>query len=846
MGVEMSINYLSTLGSLERSGDYLFLPMLSSKRLVLKSAFFCALLLSVIMSVDTLKAGAVAGYNLSSGNSIFNRASSSQQTPVTPSERPQTTAILQALAKRSTQQKSEELRGTVDEAKDPLVQFCTSDIEQAVLQDADLVRDVALALNKNADFLTNLRAVRNALITQWEAWFNTENKTDSYAALLAAYEKELKKRKIVASDEVAAFARRTLLADYGNTDFTAQMIQSIRGSAYHSLLFFVIGYSPWETTNTAREVNGIRLTDHATLQRLFAEMVVAYRREYDAVFATACISTGLTFSRENKTQNDFFKESMKNEFLGASAQAEKPEFTQQLNTILATARAYAHKEAAAFMNEKLAKVTQLLTLFSARLEVARVADATFAYPIEQKALQAKLVDSAVLSILLGLAYRVSQQLLLHQEYIINSQQIQSFFVQEYQGQHRLNHISAEVLAGERFIKTTDDAEKKKRKAFEARCAVLFGDIDFLLQGAFEPDLQNALAEYDVARGATLYKKLMVVTCQRNGSQWGIVNEERRPSMLRASIAALKQLQSDMWAYMQTLGLQAADAQEMNTTYARLVTALDWKEAERAAFTTQSAVFFSAASRAKRGRVHCSREVYQALYKFFWLCIGARLLREVVLSTQAAGLTKSDEVEAAAVESVLAQQAQELARQKQSEATEDDGSLGGALVQAHKKLTSFGATMGSRVEQLKGNALRYASGQSDMRSVNTDILHSLDDSAQLLSGMQESIKAVFTKSDQASDRLVGSIKASLILVDRCIELCSKQMKTLRAGFFKFYTKVNSHPSIGSLMRKFIGGSIKGLLTDVNRDNEVPLARIKQALADMQLVLQGKKRSTELQI
>jgi|GEM_PF-4836946 len=805
-------------------------------------AWFVRILCSISLLISTSAWGAVAGYDLGVGNSLLNRVATSKPVFVQPVEKPQASSIFNALVKRPAQAKTEDFSGAVSEGRDPLAFFCSQDVNEQVLQDADLVRDVTLALGKNQDFLTTLLVVRKTLIPQWKEWFSTEKKEEQYAALLAAYEKELKKRGVVKSDSVHTFAMHTVLADYGNKEFTPQMLQAIRGSAYHSLLFFVLGYGDWDQA-IAREVNGIKLTDPATVQRMLADMIVAYRREYDAVFATACISTGLTFSRESEKKEDFFKESMENEFLGNEPKSY--DWIEQWNAIMSAARAYAHKEAAAFINSKLSKITQLLTLFSARLEVVRVSDAMFAYPTAARASQGKLADASVQSILLGLAYRVSRQLLMNHEYIINSEQMQSFFVQEYQGQQRLGHISGEVLAGERFLKTSDDVEKKQRKSFEARCAVLFGDVDFLLQGAFDGVLQAALEKYDVAGGAELYKKLMVVACQRNGVLWEIVEGERKSRMLLSSAAALKKLQHDIWAYLKTLGLDAGTHTSMQELYANLIDSLRWTNSERSAFTTQSPVFFSATSRVKRGRVKCSAEDYQSLYKLFWLCVGVRLLGDVVRGDQSERATHQ-EVDQTALGTVLERQQAELAKHTPREDALDDASLTGALTQAQKKLASFGATMSGRVEQLKGNALRYASGQSDMRSVNTDILRSLDDSSQLLDGMQSSVKAVFNTSDQASDRFVGSVKASLILVDRCIELCSKQMKTIRAGFLKFYTKVNSYPSIGNVMRKLIGGGIKSMLTEVNRDNEVPLARIKQALVDMQLVLQGKKHSKDLHI
>jgi hypothetical protein len=72
-----------------------------------------------------------------------------------------------------------------------------------------------------------------------------------------------------------------------------------------------------------------------------------------------------------------------------------------------------------------------------------------------------------------------------------------------------------------------------------------------------------------------------------------------------------------------------------------------------------------------------------------------------------------------------------------------------------------------------------------------------------------------------------------------------MEKLRSMFSSVASWTNN-PLMGAAMRKVIGGKLKKMLTEVNRDNEVPLARIKQALADMQLVLQGKKRSIDLQI
>jgi hypothetical protein len=804
-------------------------------------ARFLGVLCCVGLLISTSAEGAVAGYDLGVGNTLLNRVAPSKPVLVQPVERPQTSSIFNALAKRPAQAKTEDFSGAVSEGRDPLALFCNQQVDEKALQDADLVRDVTLALGTNGDFLKTLLEVRSTLISQWEEWFSTEKKEEKYAALLAAYEKELKKRGTVKSDSVHTFAMHTVLADYGNREFPSQMLQALRGSAYHSLLFFVLGYTEWGTA-IAREVNGIKLTDPATRQRILADMIVAYRREYDAVFATACISTGLTFSRESKEKEDFFKSSMKNEFLGHTP--EQKDLSEQWNAIMSAARAYAHKEAAAFINAKLSKVTQLLTLFSARLEVVRVSDAMFAYPTSARASQGKLADASVQSVLLGLAYRVSQQLLMNHEYIINSQQMQSFFVQEYQGQQRLGHISGDVLAGERFLKTSDELEKKQRQSFEARCAVLFGDIDFLLQGAFDGVLQAALQEYDVAGGSELYKKLMVVTCQRNGGLWDIVEGERKSRMLLSSAVALKKLQHTIWAYLKTLGLEAGTPVRMQELYVELIESLRWTNAERSAFTTQSAVFFSATSRAKRGRVKCSPEVYQSLYKLFWLCVGVRLLGDVVRGDQSERVAH-EEVDQAALQQVLERQQTELKKQTPHEDGINDDSLSGALTQAQKKLASFGSTMGGRVEQLKGNALRYASGKSGMRSLNTDILNSLNDSSQLLDGMQTSIKAVFDKSDQASDRFVGSIKASLILVDRCVELCSKQMEKLRSMFSSVASWTNN-PLMGAAMRKVIGGKLKKMLTEVNRDNEVPLARIKQALADMQLVLQGKKRSIDLQI
>ncbi|MEI7580618.1 MAG: hypothetical protein WCJ17_02360 [bacterium] len=811
-------------------------------------ARFLGVLCCVSLLISTSASGAVAGYDLSGGNSVFNRAASfnrgASNTPVLvqPVERPQTSSIFNALAKRPAQAKTEDFSGAVSEGRDPLALFCNQQVDEQILQDADLVRDVTLALGKNDDFLNTLLAVRSTLTSQWEEWFSTEKKEEQYAALLAAYEKELKKRGTIKSDSVHTFAKHTVLADYGNREFPVQMLQAMRTNAYYSLLFFVLGYTEWDT-DIAREVNGIKLTDPATVQRMLADMIVAYRREYDAVFATACISTGLTFSRESKEKEEFFKSSMKNEFLGTTA-PKQDNLSEQWNAIMSAARAYAHKEAAAFINAKLLKVTQLLTLFSARLEVVRVSDAMFEYPTPARASQGKLANASVQSILLGLAYRISQQLLMNNEYIINSQQMQSFFVQEYQGQQRLGHISGEVLTGERFLKTSDEVEKKQRKSFEARCAVLFGDIDFLLQGAFDGALQEALQGFDVARGAELYKKLMGVTCQRNGALWGIVEGERKSRMLLSSAVALKKLQHDIWAYLKTINLDAGSSGEMNQVYQDQIDLLIWTNAERSAFTTQSAVFFSTSSRAKRGRVNCSPLVYQALYRLFWLCVGVRLLGDVVRGDQSERVAH-EEVDQVALQQVLERQQTELKKQTPHEDGINDDSLSGALMQAQKKLVSFGDTMGGRVEQLKGNALRYASGKSGMRSLNTDILNSFNDSSQLLDGMQTSIKAVFDKSDQASDRFVGSIKASLILVDRCVELCSKQMAKLRSMFASIASWTNNQ-LMSAAMRAVIGGKLKKMLTEVNRDNEVPLARIKQALVDLQLVLQGKKRSTDLQI
>jgi hypothetical protein len=795
-------------------------------------------LLASAMSV--FSDAATVEYDLGAGNPLFNRAVRPLAAPVVSSEKKEQSAVFQQLSQRSPVAIVDDLRTIVIEEKDPLVQFCAMEMTEYTLRDADLMRDVTLALSKNSDLLAKIVQVRQSIMQQWEQWFDAEKKEEMYAALLTAYEKELKKQKIVSADSAAEFARRTVLADYRNADFVGQMLQSIRGSAYYSLLFFVLGY-PITGEQIAREVNGVALNDQSTRQRMLADMIVAYRREYDAIFATACISSGLTFVRESEAKAKFFKTCMRNEYSNTSAVAS--DLSPRFDAILSAARAYAHKEAASFMNAKCAKITQLLTLFAARLEVVRVSDSLFTYPTADQASREKLSEGSLQSILLGLAYRVSQQLLMRHEYIITSQQIQSFFVQEYQGQHRLQHISTDVLKGERFLKSSQEFEKAQRKSFEARCAVLFGDIDFLLQGAFDADVQSALVEYDIAQGAELYKKLMIAACQKNAARWRIVTSERQNRMLQMSTGMIKKLQQDVWAYLQTLGIIMTDEKGLPEQYKECIESLQWQEGQRASFTTQAPLFFSSLSRSKKGRVTGSPERYQALYKFFWLCVGGRLLADVAIAGQSSAQGESE-----VNQDVLASQVQELSQRvsEQTFTTPEDESLAGALTQAQKKLSSFGATMSSRVEQLKGNALRYASGQSGMKGVNTDILYSLKDSTQMLTGMQESVRSIFEKSTQASDRLIGSIKASLILVDRCVDLCSKQMTSLEKGFQKFYDKVNKYPSIGTMIRRFVGGSIKSMLTDVNRDNEVPLARIKQALADMQLVLQGKKRSTELQI
>ncbi len=790
---------------------------------------------------------ATAAYDLGTGNTLFNRVIKPLAAPVVSSEKKEPSAVFQQLAQRPPVAIVDDLRTIVIEEKDPLVQFCAMQADAYALRDADLMRDVTLALRKDSGLFAKIVQVRQSIMQQWEQWFDAEKKEETYAALLAAYEKELKKQKIVSSDSAAEFARRTVLADYRNAEFVDQMLQSIRGSAYYSLLFFVLGYPITDGEKIAREVNGVALNDQSTRQRMLADMIVAYRREYDAIFATACISSGLTFVRESEANAKFFKTCMRNEYSNTSAVASDlssaDELSPRFDAILSAARAYAHKEAASFMNAKCAKITQLLTLFAARLEVVRVSDSLFTYPTADQASREKLSEGSLQSILLGLAYRVSQQLLMRHEYIITSQQIQSFFVQEYQGQHRLQHISTDVLKGERFLKSSQEVEKAQRKSFEARCAVLFGDIDFLLQGAFDADVQSALVEYDIAQGAELYKKLMIAACQKNAARWQIVTSERQNRMLQMSTGMIQKLQQEVWAYLQTLGIIMSDTEGLPDQYKACIESLQWQEGQRASFTTQAPLFFSSLSRSKKGRVTGSPGRYQALYKFFWLCVGGRLLADVALAGQSS-VQGDGEVD----QKVLASQVQELSQRvsEQISAAPEDDSLAGALTQAQKKLSSFGATMSSRVEQLKGNALRYASGQSGMKGVNTDILYSLQDSTQMLKGMQESVRSIFDKSTQASDRLIGSIKASLILVDRCVDLCSKQMTSLEKGFQKFYDKVNKYPSIGTMIRRFVGGSIKSMLTEVNRDNEVPLARIKQALADMQLVLQGKKSSTELKI
>lgn len=733
---------------------------------------------------------------------------------------------------------SESAMPIVAEWEDPLKILCDGSLDKWKVKDSLLASELAYVFMDDGH-MEAFKQVRRASLAAWTALKKTKGKEEVFTTLLlSAVQKALRDKKINKNPS-ESFARWVMQFDLSvaRADFVKIMLKitDIK-SPYGVLLLSVLGYRSFDELN-ARNVNGVDLSDINALHRFFAEMVIAYRNEYDIQYQVARELRIALYAREHTLTDAQLFELEKAEYLGMAIPTDKmtgSSFNENdWHQELVAARYKAHQLALEFVQKKLTKIGSALLLFHARLESVRVPDKVFEYPSGNQALSVWLYDSHVYSILVGIVYRLAERFFRGKAEILDLTDMQSIMSREYRGQMLCKHIPLGVPGGEFDAKGAMPSasstlfERERRRSFEARLGILSGDIDFLDYASLAPNIQKAVSSFRVSDGIVLYKKIAGYCSYINGVAWGILPQRNK----KAVVGALTKEIGVVRGYLGLLGIKSGTRSEVATSYKSIMDQIAaWTPHKAFAFNTSFSLV--GGSRSATTKVICSEGVYQNLYKLLWLCIYCRLLaievnqrqEETVKKVQGATVV-TEAVDLFDENGVLRAgiKATEMAAPKAST----------PLANVGEQLANFGKVFARHSQQITDKLTI----KNDLDGAIDETINALGTTGDLTRQIQKSMLVAYQESDRSYGKLLLSFKALTVYTHWMTEYAnskiSSMQKAIRTLFDKAWVKV-LRAVAGSKIEK----ALRDLIVEVSEVDRQLLLKIKMAQKDLEDTLNGK--------
>ncbi|MDQ5940504.1 MAG: hypothetical protein QG632_230 [Candidatus Dependentiae bacterium] len=732
------------------------------------------------------------------------------------------------------------------EWKNPLEVLAALPVDKWDLKDSLLALETSFALMSES-VVKKIQHLRKETRALWLEWKKADAKSAPFTNLTKQIQKLADKPDMFpgANDEVAEWI---ILADIGadGAEYLQALLKLTKHVSYNYLLMSVLG-APSFDTKEARVINGASLSDMQCRNRFFAILAAFYRREYDERVQAARDYQTLVYGKRftvGQTDLLLLEES---EYLSG----EVPEIVKlnagfnpaEWREVARASRVRAHEETYSVAQKKLDNIGNVLFLFQARLESVRVPDNFFQYPDAIQASSAALYDTHILSILVGVLYRLGERMCRGKKAsFMDYADMQAVLAQEYKGQRLLRHIMLDVPVGEKDSRgsmpgpSSKPFEVDRRRSFEARLALLLGDIDFFESKSLAPVVKEAIGKLSgVMAASKLYKTIMLQNCYINGLAWGMIpprNKEKVLGKLQEGVAVVR-------GNLEKLGLSVENQEAVAKSYRQLLNVINtWSP--HTAFTYKSVFGLTNAGRRRIAQVKCSPQIYQALYKLLWLYIWARLQVVVSLQNQER-LVKKTAAEVSLRESDIVFDEKGMLRTDIGPAQEKQAREPGAL----QKIRDTVATLSYRGQQ-GANKLRT---KGDIDGGFDEALNGLSDMANLIEDLKPASVDLFKQSDKVANRFSATTKALVAYTHRLSDFAIKKIGKIQKGIRDFagsakvklavfLTKI---PGLKTAFRKLMND----FLSTVKEGDDAQEERyMKEALIDVQRAMSGELDASKI--
>ncbi len=732
------------------------------------------------------------------------------------------------------------------EWKNPLEVLAALPVDKWDLKDSLLALETSFALMTES-VVKKIQQLRKETRTLWLEWKKADAKSAPFTNLTKQIQKLADKPDMFpgANEELAEWIVR---ADIGadGAEYLQALLKLTKHVSYNYLLMSVLG-APSFDTKEARVINGASLSDLQCRNRFFALLAAFYRQEYDERFQAARDYQALVYGKRFTIGHTDLMLLEEAEYLGA----EVPEVVKlnagfnpaEWREVAKASRVRAHEETYSVVQKKLDNIGNALFLFQARLEAVRVPDNFFQYPDAMQASSAALYDTHILSILVGVLYRLGERMCRGKKSLfMNYADMQTVIAQEYKGQRLLRHIMLDVPVGEKDSRgsmpgpSSKPFEVDQRRSFEARLALLLGDIDFFESKSLALEVKGALSKLSgVMAASKLYKTIMFQNCYINGLAWGIIpprNKEKVLGKLQEGVAVVR-------GNLEKFGLSVENQEAVAKSYRQLLNVINtWSP--HTAFTYKSVFGLTNTGGPKITQVKCSPQIYQALYMLLWLYIWSRLQVVVSLQNQER-LVKKTVGEVSLRESDIVFDEKGMLRTDIGPAQEKQTREPGAL----QKIRDSVATLSYRAQQ-GANKLKT---KGDIDGGFDEALNGLSDMANLIEDLKPASVDLFKQSDKVANRFSATTKALVVYAHRLSDFAIKKIGKIQKGIRDFagsakvklavfLTKI---PGLKTAFRKLMND----FLSTVKEGDDAQEERyMKESLIDVQRAMSGELDASKI--
>jgi len=770
--------------------------------------------------------------------------------------------------------------------------LCRQPVEEWDLQDDALTTELRMAF-ASKETVDKALSFREKLLPAWQAWRETDKKAQALKRLEEEMESLLSKDKSFYSTGRGAFFAKWLVhfdVSLNADTFITALLGAVKVQPYHDLYLAFLGYEKTDADYhraPAHLLEGKRLSDVQCLNRIFAALVVMFRSEYDLAYQ----------AKSDEKLEKFFKEfnltpSQKMDIDRAVFLGQEPTFPgdavvmkKAWSYLIAESRKEAEAKAKSELEKRLENFWEATVGLQARLDLLRVPERFFKYPNSAQGSAEVLSDEQAYSLLFGLGCRISERVFLSSRHLPLPAELQTMFFREYRDQlfvfGRMPALPKGELNLARKIpdmpRLTKDAFDKawqsmeevqmmdwaRRKSFEAQVTLLFGDVDFLAPESLSASVKEALSGYDLAKGADLYTNLLKVYGEFNALRWHLLAngaDGARAAAAKRLLQAIGLIRD----FMQSLGLEVDSleniaagykavmktfAEQMRMTLSPKNVVKTLAGGDRSGVIALNAmVSISGVKNPQASKiVHCTPELYRALYKNMWLHIAGRLL--VVASKEREGVRAKREGDASVIAGTVG-----LASEEGDDADASALFEGGKLAsEALAKGDGNEETVVAKVKQRLGAIGRAAASrkkrfdayvdEGDVEGMSDQIAGSLADIGRFIGGVQSIIELAGEQSEKESNRVRAVFKAVTMYVFCLTEFVNKKLSNVQGLFMGMFKGIKGYLVQGAMERWLIP-TLRRMRHEVNKDDEEMLAAIQRAADDVKLTFEGKKKAEDI--